>query len=808
MESQRHPHFLHHPLGVVQNGTLVVTTNYHCRRRGLPKMGAPADFAALCPSMRFAGSDMVRYRAASRAWCRLFQSFKGVVVMKRSIDEAYLDLTQAVRTRIRERRLCTPMPHRDPASLHAVAQARHAAATALFQREEAALQERFGAIDADLLESSGTITAAVRASKSTDPISQLREQQRTRATNTAEEERMRHTMQLDPAVAAMTPAQVEQLCEEFHPTDFCRAQKGQRGPIELVPVGEEPEGSKGRKGMPGLRWRPWVGEVILSPEEEERDGEQEEEDGLMADGGAEDSQSSFAQSVLGTAAAFPPPTDFSLEDASAPSDDYLLCVGSQVAWEIRALLFLRMGLTTSAGIAPNPMLAKLASSLHKPNQQSVVRRSVARHFIAPIKLSKVSGFGPKASERVEAAGVRLVREVQARSYASLVHEFGDRFGQWLHAIGQGEDETAVEETGPPKSIGQSKRQRTQTEDERLNLLYWLASKLYERIVEDEGEYGRYPTSLALGWINMGTWDIISRRVTVPYLGEKADPVQFLYEAAIALLREHVPGGIPLRCLSLTMSAFVALPKHAPISRYFVRGVGEGVGEVEAREEKGVEAVPLTANPYVGPSFTARYRTAKALVKKKTAVKRLFENKERPRTIHDMVKGRAREGHDDREGKGGDDVALVEERERREEVEEKNGDAVAVEEDDIASLFGEPSLPSLPAPPRPPTPPQPPATVQCERCGQAMVAAAKVEHDDWHLAQSLQTEVRAADRARREADEELRRRARQVKRGSMDSFVRATPPPPPTTHPPRATEHAISKRKAPAGDIGSFFRMSN
>ena len=804
VESQRFPHFLDHALGVIQNGTLCVTTNYRCRVRGLPKMGAPADFASLCPSMRFAGSDMVRYRAASRQWHRVFTSFTGVTVMKRSIDEAYLDLTAVVRQRIRQRGLLTPVPHSDPESLRLIAQRRHEAADCAWREEEAKLQQRFGSIAPHLLESSGTITAAVRASKSTDPISQLREQQRQAITGGGMEDYRRGKMRLDPALEGRTEEELAAIGTALHPVHFCRAQKAQTAAMELQPNSDD---SRRRvRGTPGFKWAPWVGEVFLSGEEEEakEDAAAAEEELQVKDATVdaaetgeeaavdEDTQDiTTLHAALSSSSLRPPPVDFSLEDPESPSDDYLLCVGSQLAFEIRQRLFLQMGLTTSAGIAPNPMLAKLASSLHKPNQQSVVRRSIVQSFLAPIKLSKVSGFGPKASERVAAAGVCFVSDVQRRSYASLVSEFGSRFGSWLWSIGQGEDETPVEETGPPKSIGQSKRQRTSTEDEKLNLLYWLASKLYERIDEDELYYARFPSSLALGWINIGTWDIISRRVSIPYLREKTDPVQFMYEQSIALLKEHVPAAATLRCLSLTASNFIPLPSAKNISSYF-KQTAEGA-EAEERKDSRAEdgssssaavSVPLTANPYVGPSFTARYKEAKQKVKKKSGKSPAASLLARPgkeRTIDTFT-------------------TLVERRtDRQAEQAELSLDA----EDDIAELFGQaedssqsmlpqpPPSPSLPPLERPtaaaaaasspqaaaapqPVASAPPAVYPCSVCGQPVLETARAEHEDYHYALSLQSAVRSADRKQREEEDEKRRHDRLSKKTKAAAALRPSP----------------------------------
>ena len=50
------------------------------------------------------------------------------------------------------------------------------------------------------------------------------------------------------------------------------------------------------------------------------------------------------------------------------------------------------------------MLAKLVSSMYKPNQQSILRPAAAPAFLSPISLAKISGFGPKSQEHVESLG--------------------------------------------------------------------------------------------------------------------------------------------------------------------------------------------------------------------------------------------------------------------------------------------------------------------------------------------------------------------------------------------------------------------
>jgi nucleotidyltransferase/DNA polymerase involved in DNA repair len=140
VERERFPHWKGLPISVIQNGALSVTTNYRVRTRGFPKMGAPEGMQA-APAIKFAGSNMTRYRAASKAWYAVFSSFPGVVVMKKSIDESYCDLTAACLQRIKEgkiQRVVRQSPS-ERARIDQLPSVRYAAATAAWQLEDASM---------------------------------------------------------------------------------------------------------------------------------------------------------------------------------------------------------------------------------------------------------------------------------------------------------------------------------------------------------------------------------------------------------------------------------------------------------------------------------------------------------------------------------------------------------------------------------------------------------------------------------------------------------------------------------------------
>jgi DNA polymerase-4 len=102
----------------------------------------------------------------------------------------------------------------------------------------------------------------------------------------------------------------------------------------------------------------------------------------------------------------------------------------------------RVGVTVSIGLAPNKMLAKLASDLGKPRGFSVIGRSDALSVIGPMKPSALPGVGPVMLRRLEALGFQTISDLWTANETELIH----RFGLWarrLIAFSRAEDSRKV-----------------------------------------------------------------------------------------------------------------------------------------------------------------------------------------------------------------------------------------------------------------------------------------------------------------------------------------------------------------------------
>ena len=95
--------------------------------------------------------------------------------------------------------------------------------------------------------------------------------------------------------------------------------------------------------------------------------------------------------------------------------------------EIRA----RTGLTASAGIAPNKMLAKIASDWRKPDGQFAITPERVGDFMRALPVRRIWGIGPKNAARLDDLGISTCGQLQQLPLFELQRLFG-RFGSELY----------------------------------------------------------------------------------------------------------------------------------------------------------------------------------------------------------------------------------------------------------------------------------------------------------------------------------------------------------------------------------------
>ena len=126
--------------------------------------------------------------------------------------------------------------------------------------------------------------------------------------------------------------------------------------------------------------------------------------------------------------------------------------GRVLARLMQKAIFEATGLTCSVGVAPNKLLAKMASEFNKPNGISVVYEDDLQSKIWPLKCRKINGIGPKADEKLAALGIQTIGELAAQDADFLVKRFGKATGAWMHEVAWGRDDRPVVTSSEPVSM--------------------------------------------------------------------------------------------------------------------------------------------------------------------------------------------------------------------------------------------------------------------------------------------------------------------------------------------------------------------
>ena len=221
----------------------------------------------------------------------------------------------------------------------------------------------------------------------------------------------------------------------------------------------------------------------------------------------------------------------------------------EIARTIRRRVREEIGLTVSAGVAPNKFLAKIASDLEKPDGLVHVPADAVRSFLDPLPVSRIWGVGPVTARKLEQRGVRTIGQLRRLPRRELTGRFGAA-GEQLYELARGIDDRPVVPWRPPKSVGNEETFEVDLED-RADLereLLRLAERVARRL-RRQGLRGRTVT-LKLRTARFRT---VTRSRT---LAGETDDGAVLFRTARDLLGSTDAAGEPVRLLGVQVSGLV------------------------------------------------------------------------------------------------------------------------------------------------------------------------------------------------------------------------------------------------------------
>ncbi|MES3003596.1 MAG: DNA polymerase IV [Pseudomonadota bacterium] len=126
--------------------------------------------------------------------------------------------------------------------------------------------------------------------------------------------------------------------------------------------------------------------------------------------------------------------------------------GRVLARLIQKSIFDKSGLTCSIGVAPNKLIAKMASEFNKPNGISIVYEEDVQTTIWPLPVRKINGIGPKAEVKLHKLHLHTIGDIAAQNPQWLIDNFGKAYGAWMHEASWGRDDRPVETSSEPVSM--------------------------------------------------------------------------------------------------------------------------------------------------------------------------------------------------------------------------------------------------------------------------------------------------------------------------------------------------------------------
>lgn len=207
-------------------------------------------------------------------------------------------------------------------------------------------------------------------------------------------------------------------------------------------------------------------------------------------------------------------------------------------------------ISCSVGVAPNKMLAKIASDFEKPDGLTVVRPQDAQSFVAALDVDKIPGIGPKTRDRLTELGVKAAGELATLDIYRLVDEFGKKNATYMQNAAKGIDDEPVQESeGERKQI---MRIVTLKQDATV------ASEMYGDLEEICKSVQESAAKKNLAFKSVGVILILNNLETLTRsrsLKAHATDLDVLYSTAKAILDDATTEGVKVRRLGVRISDF-------------------------------------------------------------------------------------------------------------------------------------------------------------------------------------------------------------------------------------------------------------
>jgi DNA polymerase IV (DinB-like DNA polymerase) len=150
----------------------------------------------------------------------------------------------------------------------------------------------------------------------------------------------------------------------------------------------------------------------------------------------------------------------------------------EISMQIKNEIKEKENLTCSVGIGPNKLIAKMTSSIKKPDGITVVSPNELESFLLPLKVSKLWGIGDVTAGKLQKMGIITIKDLAEHDVTHLISTFGKNRGIWLKKAAAGIDDSPLKERDGSEQISRISTLPKDTLDIKL------ISQLLDKLVDD------------------------------------------------------------------------------------------------------------------------------------------------------------------------------------------------------------------------------------------------------------------------------------------------------------------------------------
>ncbi len=188
------------------------------------------------------------------------------------------------------------------------------------------------------------------------------------------------------------------------------------------------------------------------------------------------------------------------------------------------------GLTGSIGIAPNKLLAKIASDMDKPDGLTVIMPEDVDRILKPLPVRKLWGIGPKTEKYLKDMDIETVGELTSLHLETLVDRFGSSYGNYLYHASRGIDDSPLITDWEPKSM--SRETTFQKDIANWQSIAKTLAELTREVVTDMKDSSFKARTFTIK-VRFSDFETITRATTIPQSTDREEEIR---KAAFACLK--------------------------------------------------------------------------------------------------------------------------------------------------------------------------------------------------------------------------------------------------------------------------------